>query len=89
MLLKQIDDKGAVIAWSPLRHRPTLLGVATKEGGGGGFDDYGGDLSIYNVALASRSYSCDLVTRCVYAAISPLAAHRVLRFCCRSCFALH
>jgi len=65
MLLKQIEDKGAVVAWSPLRNRPTLIGVATKEGGGGGFDDYGGELSLYNVDTSSYSYSCDLVSRYV------------------------
>lgn len=29
-LLKRINDKGAVIAWSPLRERPALLALGTK-----------------------------------------------------------
>ena len=29
-LLKRINDKGAVIAWSPLQERPALLALGTK-----------------------------------------------------------
>jgi len=29
-LLKQIDDKGAVLAWSPLAKTPNLVALGTK-----------------------------------------------------------
>lgn len=65
--IKHIPDKGAVVAWSPLRgaNRSTLLAVATKEGGGGGFDEYGGELSVYHADTSSYSYDCNLVSRYV------------------------
>ena len=31
-LLKQIDDKGAVLAWSPVSTRPNLVIIGTKVG---------------------------------------------------------
>ena len=32
MLLKQVSDKGATIAWSPLRHLPHAFATGTKVG---------------------------------------------------------
>ena len=29
-LLKQIDDKGAVLEWSPVRSKPNLVALGTK-----------------------------------------------------------
>lgn len=55
-IIRQIEDKGAVTAWSPLKARPNLLALATKEGGGGGFDEYGGELSIVQVDQSSSSH---------------------------------
>ena len=46
-LLKQIDDKVAVVAWSPVQDHPALMALGSKEGSGTGFDDVGGDLSLY------------------------------------------
>ena len=46
-LLKQIDDKAPVVAWSPVADHPALLALGSKEGSGSGFDDVGGDLSLY------------------------------------------
>lgn len=46
MLLREIRDKGATVAWSPIAREPALLAIATKEGGGAGFDDYGGELTV-------------------------------------------
>lgn len=46
MLLREIRDKGATVAWSPFAKEPSLLALATKEGGGAGFDDYGGELQV-------------------------------------------
>ena len=54
-LIKSLDDKGATIAWSPLggSDRQCLLASGTKEGAGGGFEEYGGDLEIFNLQLNS------------------------------------
>eukprot|EP00499_Haloplacidia_sp_CaronLabIsolate_P010294 CAMPEP_0196769462 /NCGR_PEP_ID=MMETSP1104-20130614/558_1 /TAXON_ID=33652 /ORGANISM="Cafeteria sp., Strain Caron Lab Isolate" /LENGTH=1304 /DNA_ID=CAMNT_0042139557 /DNA_START=51 /DNA_END=3965 /DNA_ORIENTATION=+ len=49
MLLKQITDRGATIAWSPSSQRPNLLALGSLEGGGGGFDDYGGHLEVFDL----------------------------------------
>jgi hypothetical protein len=77
--VRTITDKGAVIAWSPVKELPDFVAVGTKvserqtaareielrltrvhlqEGGGGGFEDYGGDLSIYTADLATTSSEC-------------------------------
>lgn len=63
--IKHISDKGAVVAWSPLRgpNRSSLIALATKEGGGGGFDDYGGELGIYHADISSPSLDCNLISR--------------------------
>ena len=51
-LLKSLDDKGATVAWSPIGgNAASLFATGTKEGAGGGFDDYGGDLDIYDLQL--------------------------------------
>jgi hypothetical protein len=63
--LKTITDRGAVIAWSPLLALPGVLAVGTKEGGGGGFEEYGGDLTLYAVDLSSGSQQCQVLGRCV------------------------
>lgn len=46
MLLREIRDKGATVAWSPFAKEASLLAIASKEGGGAGFDDYGGELQV-------------------------------------------
>ena len=61
--LKEISDKGATIAWSPLRAYPALLATGTKEGGGGGFDDYGGELAVHSLDLSSTSLGTSVVSR--------------------------
>lgn len=50
-LLKQIDDKGAVLAWSPISSYPNLVALGTKESSGVGFDDYGGELELHKLDL--------------------------------------
>ena len=71
MLLKSIPDKGAVVAWQPPRKKvlggavSPLLAVATREGGGGGFDSYGGSLSLHAVDISSAGLDCPALTRCV------------------------
>ena len=54
-LLKEIRDMGATIAWSPCEHLPKAVAAGTKEGGGGGFEDYGGELVIHEMDTGSRS----------------------------------
>ena len=53
-LLKEIPDKGATSAWCPLSSHRNLIALGTKEGaGGGGFDNYGGELSIHGLDWAA------------------------------------
>jgi hypothetical protein len=63
--LKTITDRGAVVAWSPLPNAPGILAAGTKEGGGGGFEEYGGDLTLYSVDLSNSSQQCQVLGRCV------------------------
>lgn len=70
MLLKEIQDKGAVVAWSPLAERTNVIATATKEGGGGGFDDYGGQIDLHEFDFNSSSQSAHktvatMKTKCV------------------------
>jgi len=46
-LLKQIDDKGAVLEWSPIAKCPNLVALGTKDSAGVGFDDFGGELELH------------------------------------------
>ncbi len=48
-LLKQVEDKNANLAWSPLPDQGNLVALGTRDGGGGGFDDYGGELEIHKL----------------------------------------
>ncbi|CAM9765276.1 unnamed protein product [Heterosigma akashiwo] len=45
-LLKELPDKGATTAWSPVASHPNLMVLGTKDGGGG-FEDYGGELEVH------------------------------------------
>jgi hypothetical protein len=49
-LLKEIEDRGAVVEWSP---SSTRLAVGTKDSAGSGFDDYGGELELYAADVAN------------------------------------
>jgi hypothetical protein len=64
--LKTIPDRGAVVAWSPLPGNPNILAAGTKEGGGGGFEEYGGDLTLYAVDLSAGTQQCAVLGRCVH-----------------------
>lgn len=54
MLLRELKDMGATVAWSPFSggasaasaSTASILATGTKEGAGGGFDDYGGKLEV-------------------------------------------
>lgn len=60
-IIKQFTDKGATIAWSPLRETPNLIASGTKEGGGGGFDDYGGELAIHRIDLHTTDLKPEVI----------------------------
>ncbi|KAL7553035.1 hypothetical protein ACHAWF_017169 [Thalassiosira exigua] len=46
--IAELQDKGAVVAWSPLREHADVIACGSKEKGGMGFDDYGGSLELYD-----------------------------------------
>lgn len=51
--ITQIEDKGATIAWSPNQDCPDLIALGTKDSGGLGFEDTGGELDLYDLNLTS------------------------------------
>jgi hypothetical protein len=60
-LLKELRDVGATIAWSPCEHLPKAVVTGTKEGGGGGFEDYGGELAIHVFDTGDKTVEMTLV----------------------------
>ncbi len=52
-LLKQIDDRGAVLEWSPFADRANMVALATKDSAGAGFGEYGGELEIHELDFAA------------------------------------
>jgi hypothetical protein len=60
-LLKQIDDKGAVIEWSPITSNPSMVALGTKDSAGSGFDDYGGDLEIHKLNFQEKGTSSTII----------------------------
>lgn len=63
--VKTVFDKGACIAWSPLKHAPNVFATGTKEGGGGGFEDYGGELALHGFDYAVPTTACETLARYV------------------------
>lgn len=57
-LLKEIADVSAVLAWSPARPLATVFASGTREGGGGSFEDYGGELRLSAFDLAAQDKTC-------------------------------
>lgn len=55
MLLHQLEDRGAVVEWSPKRNAPNMVAIGTKDSAGAGFDDYGGELELHNLDVAVGS----------------------------------
>eukprot|EP00604_Paraphysomonas_vestita_P002038 CAMPEP_0174819872 /NCGR_PEP_ID=MMETSP1107-20130205/3327_1 /TAXON_ID=36770 /ORGANISM="Paraphysomonas vestita, Strain GFlagA" /LENGTH=477 /DNA_ID=CAMNT_0016034125 /DNA_START=672 /DNA_END=2102 /DNA_ORIENTATION=+ len=62
-LLKQINDKGAVVEWCPLLDYGNLVALGTKDSAGSGFDDYGGELELHMMNFSDRSSTTTLVGR--------------------------
>jgi hypothetical protein len=54
-VLAQIENKGAVTAWSASAASPGTIAVGTKDSGGIGFDDYGGELELHDLNLTKTS----------------------------------
>ena len=59
--MKEIEDKGATVAWSRSKLHPSILAVGTKEGGGSGFDNHGGELELHGLDFANSSRSSSLL----------------------------
>jgi len=53
-LITQIEDKGAVVAWSPIGEYADVIALGSKEKGGIGFDDYGGELELYDLNITKE-----------------------------------
>ncbi len=60
-MLKRVNDRGATLAWCPARQQKNLVAAASKEGAGGGFDNYEGQLELFEFDPASRA--TDMVLR--------------------------
>lgn len=76
---KIIPDRGVVLAWSPLAGAGGVLATGVKEGGGGGFEEYGGDLTLHSVDLGSPSQHCPTLGRCVCVCVCSARARRAPR----------
>jgi hypothetical protein len=48
-ILAEIKDRGAVLEWSPFTSRQSLVAIGTKDSAGAGFDEYGGELELYDL----------------------------------------
>jgi hypothetical protein len=82
-LLKEIEDRGAVVEWSP---SSTRLAVGTKDSAGAGFDDYGGELELYAADVANAETMAmaplgKVKARCVCLRRPPNCSP----FCCGPC----
>jgi protein transport protein SEC31 len=57
-VIKQINDESSTIAWSPVKSMTNVIATGTMEGGGGGFDEYGGALSLHRFDPANPTMGC-------------------------------
>ena len=62
-VIKAIHDKGAAIAWSPLKALPNVFATATLAGGGGGFVSCAVAVRLRLRLLAGRRFAA--AWRCV------------------------
>jgi len=53
--IAELRDKGAVMAWSPLAEYADVVALGSKEKGGIGFDDYGGELELYDLNITQNN----------------------------------
>lgn len=54
-VLSEIKDRGAVLQWSPFRERPSLVAIGTKDTAGAGFDEYGGEMELFDLDFQAPS----------------------------------
>jgi len=55
--ITQIDDRGAVVAWSPTDSHADVIAVGSKDSGSTSFDTYGGELELYDLNITSSKQS--------------------------------
>jgi len=55
--ITEIQDRVAAVAWSPLPSHPDLIALGSKDSGGIGFDDHGGELELFDLNLTSSESS--------------------------------
>eukprot|EP00578_Thalassiosira_sp_NH16_P006546 CAMPEP_0181106352 /NCGR_PEP_ID=MMETSP1071-20121207/16486_1 /TAXON_ID=35127 /ORGANISM="Thalassiosira sp., Strain NH16" /LENGTH=1086 /DNA_ID=CAMNT_0023189753 /DNA_START=165 /DNA_END=3425 /DNA_ORIENTATION=+ len=55
--IAELKDKGVVVAWSPLGEYADVVALGSKEKGGIGFDDYGGELELYDWNITQNNDS--------------------------------
>lgn len=54
-ILGEIKDRGAVLEWSPFKERSSLVAVGTKDSAGAGFDEYGGEMELFDMDFKAPS----------------------------------
>eukprot|EP00579_Thalassiosira_antarctica_P000907 CAMPEP_0201876878 /NCGR_PEP_ID=MMETSP0902-20130614/8436_1 /ASSEMBLY_ACC=CAM_ASM_000551 /TAXON_ID=420261 /ORGANISM="Thalassiosira antarctica, Strain CCMP982" /LENGTH=1129 /DNA_ID=CAMNT_0048404213 /DNA_START=68 /DNA_END=3457 /DNA_ORIENTATION=+ len=54
--IAELQDKGAVVAWSPIGEYADVIALGSKEKGGIGFDDYGGELELYDWNITQNNH---------------------------------
>mmetsp|Transcript_16536 Transcript_16536/g.24739 ORF Transcript_16536/g.24739 Transcript_16536/m.24739 type:complete len:1087 (-) Transcript_16536:105-3365(-) len=50
----QIEDRSAAVAWSPISSHPDVIALGEKDSRTTGFDNYGGELELFDLGVASR-----------------------------------
>lgn len=53
--ITEVEDRGAVVSWSPICGHADIIAVGAKDSGGVGFDDYGGELELYDLNITSAN----------------------------------
>lgn len=53
--IAELKDKGAVVAWSPLREYADVVAVGSKDKGGIGFEDNGGEIELYDLNITQNN----------------------------------
>jgi len=51
--ITQIEDRGAAVAWSPIKSHADVIAVGSKDSGSIGFDDCGGELELYDFNITN------------------------------------
>ena len=67
-LLKSVNDRGAVLEWSPTA---SAFAIGTRDSAGAGFDDYGGELELHSCDFSNAASTDTVVTGSVKARCVP------------------